>query len=204
MYAVVASDEGKFPSSFCYVQTPVSNRLFLIEGHSSALKACVELVRLGNEFQPVLRASMNYRRMLASVTAVDEGNLVVSGGLSPSGSKTECYDVGQDKWTCLPELNVGRKAHASCSFNRKLIFVFGGRDDRNTTINVIERLDFNETTQGWHAILIQQQAVQPPASSFPAVYQVNQREICIVGGAKNVRTAHLYNPALNLIKLMHR
>ena len=110
--------EEKFPSSFCYVQTPVSKRLFLIEGHHSKTKACVELVmENGPYFKPELRAFMNYRRMLSSVTALDDNNLVVTGGLNPSGFRAEYYSVENDTWSTITDLNEGRKAHASCSFN---------------------------------------------------------------------------------------
>ena len=38
----------------------------------------------------------------------------------------ELYDVDKDKWLPLPYLVVGRSRHASCAFNNKRVYVFGG------------------------------------------------------------------------------
>ena len=78
----------------------MSNRIFLIEGDYSKSKACIELVKdkATETFNPEARASMNYRRMLSSVTAVDDLNLIVTGGLNPSHSKTEHYCIVNNTW----------------------------------------------------------------------------------------------------------
>ena len=96
----------------------------------------------GAYFRPELRAFMNYRRMLSSVTALDDNNLVITGGLNPSGFRAEYYSVENDSWSTITDLNVGRKAHASCTFNKSLVFVFGGKAGNNKPICTIERLDF--------------------------------------------------------------
>ena len=77
--------QNKFPQSFCYVQTPgPKSQLFLIEGDYDRSRACVELVHTTEGFEALARADMKYRRNLSSVTAVDENNLLVTGGLNPS------------------------------------------------------------------------------------------------------------------------
>ena len=134
----------------------MSNRIFLIEGDYSTSKACVELVKDKKKktYTPEARASMYYRRMLSSVTAVDDLNLIVTGGLNPSHSKTEHYTIQDDTWHSngLPELINGRKSHSSCAFDSRFVFIFGGRNVKNQAISSIEKLDFNIMKQGWKQI----------------------------------------------------
>ena len=74
---------------------------------------------------------MSYRRMMSSVTALDDNHLVVTGGLNPSGTKSEYYSVEDDSWKTIADLGIGRKMHSSCSFNRASVFVFGGKNGSN-------------------------------------------------------------------------
>ena len=55
------------------------------------------------------------------------------------------YDIAGDKWSNLPNLNISRSAHSSCTFSGKYAMVFGGIEHGSkTTLNSIEKLNMHE------------------------------------------------------------
>jgi N-acetylneuraminic acid mutarotase len=46
-------------------------------------------------------------------------------------------------WTTIPPMHVKRYGHASVLVQNRYIFVFGGRDERDNTLDSVERYDFN-------------------------------------------------------------
>ena len=151
-----------------------------------------------------MRASLNYRRMMSSVTALDDNYLIVTGGLNPSGYRTEYYSIEDDSWKTIADLNISRKAHSSCSFNQSQVFVFGGKNGSNQTINTIERLQFRNLDLGWTEILIESD-LKPPLQSYPAVCQINSNEICILTKSdKSNQGAYLFNLRESTVKRMER
>lgn len=62
------------------------------------------------------------------------------------------YEITQNKWHVLPQLNVGRATHASCTFGGRWVMVYGGLS-KGSRINSIERLDmFSKDT--WQLIAL--------------------------------------------------
>jgi len=54
--------------------------------------------------------------------------------------KAEMYNSDIDLWFEMPDLNVGRHYHSSCSFSEKAVFVFCGiANQTRKYINSIER-----------------------------------------------------------------
>ena len=150
---VEATQFKRFPKSFSYVQCPRSERLFLIEASTERNKVCLELVRNDSKvFVAEERASYHYGRMNGNVCAVNEEVLVLTGGITPSGDKCEIYSVSKDKWTLEPKcLNISRRMHGSCSFNRHLCYIFGGKSG-SKHVNSIELLDIDNRSLGWQLI----------------------------------------------------
>ena len=51
----------------------------------------------------------------------------------------------------MPELNEGRKMHASCSFDKKYAYVFGGKSPSNALCGTIEKLNLKWLSNGWES-----------------------------------------------------
>ena len=152
MVEIVTNHFKRFPKSFSYVQCPRSERLFLIESSTERNKVCLELVLKEGVYVTEDRSSFKYGRMHGSVCAVNEDVLVLTGGITPSSDKCEVYSVARDEWTLEPnKLNVGRRLHGSCSFNRRLCYIFGGKSGKNH-VNSIEVLDIENRGRGWQLI----------------------------------------------------
>ena len=80
------------------------------------------------------------------------------------------YDIANNRWGHMPELNQARFSANACSFKDK-IYVFGGRDYATTVnisfLNSIEKLNNPFLTMGeasW-------QLIQPPISIFSPCHQ---------------------------------
>jgi hypothetical protein len=71
-------------------------------------------------------ANMKYARNGHAVCAVKNSHLVVTGTRIGKGSTCEIFNIETNTWSDLPEMNLGRYYHSSCSFNSTKIFVFCG------------------------------------------------------------------------------
>lgn len=95
-------------------------------------------------------------------------------------NKCEQYNIDLDLWYDMPNLNVGRHYHASCTFSDRFVYVFCGiAHVGKKYCNSIEQYD-NQTRQPWKLIAIN-------SSMFPdrqgcGVSQINESEIVIFGG----------------------
>jgi hypothetical protein len=66
------------------------------------------------------------------------------------------YNTDIDLWFEMPDLNVGRHYHSSCSFADKMIYVFCGiANHTRKYINSIEKYDSNNKSK-WSIIEISQ------------------------------------------------
>ena len=63
----------------------------------------------------------------ASLTSLRDQFIFLTGGHKKFIAKAKRYDLKRDKWEQLPELNVGRCNHSSCTIGNAL-YVIGGRD----------------------------------------------------------------------------
>lgn len=127
---------------------------------------------------------------------------------------TERYDLMRERWSELPSLTTGRSFHSSCTFEIRYAFVFCGlrhethqveeKEDGGLTIikevqswkvtNTIERLDCDNTYQGWSQVEIAQPC-HLTARRFPGVVQWDAEEIIILGGMsdKQLRARYFFN-----------
>ena len=60
------------------------------------------------------------------------------------------YNSDIDLWYELPDLNIGRHYHSSCSFRDQFLFVFCGiANSTRKYINSIEKYDHSKRNQKW-------------------------------------------------------
>ncbi len=78
-----------------------------------------------------MRASLHHPRNGHSVCAVGITHLVVTGTRIGNGASCEIMDIKANKWSMLPEMNVARHYHSSCSFNQSKVFVFCGIEQQS-------------------------------------------------------------------------
>ena len=70
---------------------------------------------------------MSSKRTLHKIVELNSKYLVVTGGYYGSSmSDCELYNMEEDEWTLLPQLNNARHKHMSCAFEKKWIYVYSG------------------------------------------------------------------------------
>ena len=104
--------------------------MYILGGNGRMGRKCVELTNLDGTTSKAIqvneKADLLFERIFHSVCLVDSDTIVVTGGFGKSESKCELYSRRKNKWVQLPDLYIGRKSHASCSFNRRYVYVFRG------------------------------------------------------------------------------
>lgn len=122
--------------------------------------------------------------------------LVVTGSrveTDDAFSRCESYNIDLDLWYDLPQLNVGRHYHASCTFADRFVYVFCGIAHAGKKYcNSIEQFD-NQTRQPWALINIE--AISFPERQGCGVSQINDTEIIVFGGfsGKFMRDAYFFD-----------
>ena len=120
--------------------------------------------------------------------------IIVSGSdvkFKGAAKSVEAYNIRDDRWEILPEMNFGRDTHGSCSFNDHVLYVFcGNRYPDERCFNIIERYD-TRAGEPWQVI--------DPGDSLPirgdcGVQQTGPNHILIFGGysLKTFRDAYLF------------
>jgi hypothetical protein len=84
------------------------------------------LVKRDGKFTFEVKAVMNHARNGHSVCVMGQKYLVVAGTRIGNGASSEIFDIKDNSWSDLPDLNTGRYYHSSCSFNNSKVFVFCG------------------------------------------------------------------------------
>lgn len=135
-----------------------------IETLQKGNKAC-----LAENFVASVKAQMHFGRRQHSVCSLGKHQIVVTGtqvkqyaaavsdrmvmsSLStkrdlanmPEVGSCEVYDILKDQWSLLPKMNQHRSRHSSCAFQNRYVYVFFGKDERDTTIFCVERLDMQD------------------------------------------------------------
>jgi hypothetical protein len=77
---------------------------------------------------------------------------VVAGTRIGNGASSEILDIKDNTWSNLPDLNIGRYYHSSCSFNANKVFIFCGIEQ--ATKKYMDSIEFIDLTkkenQRWH------------------------------------------------------
>ena len=113
-------------------------RVFMIGGGMlqfdiQSMKKCKELMATNDEEEEYNfeeRHDTMYSRRAHSLCQMFNIYIVVTGSYTNDGrNKVEYYDIEDDEWFQLSQLNDGRFWHSSTNFNDKFIYIFGGNLD---------------------------------------------------------------------------
>lgn len=166
-----------------------------------SLYNCWELDPVNN-YQMTKRDSMKHPRHGHSVTWLGEKFVVVTGSRkekNDSQRKSECYNSDIDLWFELPDMNVGRHYHSSCSFQDRFVYIFCGIANKTRKyINSIEVLDNNKSKKQWIQIPEIQSRVFPDRQGC-GVCQKDEHHILIFGGfsGRFLKDSYLFNTQSN-------
>ena len=105
--------------------------------------------------------------------------IVVTGG-EPSPKTCEKYDEETDMWSMMPDMNVGRWNHKSCSFNQKQLYVFCGWNDDSSFLNSIEKIYMGVADAKWIDLDVKKSDLGPRMD--PGVVQFDLTHVVIFGG----------------------
>lgn len=121
------------------------------------------------------------------MTSLNSGShAVVIGGRAEDwqvSAKVEKLDISKSKWSPMPDLQVARESHASCTAqDGNIIYVFCGFNADGGVLNSIEKLapSFDSKPTAWKLLDLPLNSLEPRA--FPAVAPLNDREIVLMGG----------------------
>lgn len=98
------------------------------------------------------KKNMNYRRRAHSLIYFNDYIYAISGVDKLEMIKScEKYDIFNDEWIEIPEINFHRQNAALAIHNQRYLYAFSGYDGfRN--VDSFERLDFNNEEAGWELI----------------------------------------------------
>jgi len=119
-------------------------------------------------------------------TAIYDGDMdriYAIGGNDAKNFYTNCeyYDVNQNKWNWIANLNIARDSAACCIFNGKYIYVFSGRIKFNPKeiTDVCELYDIEKKV--WEKISLSKWNKWIPCD-LAMCYQISSTSILIFGG----------------------
>ena len=102
-----------------------------------------------------------------------------------TSKKCEVYDVAQNKWHEIGDLNSSRHYHSLCVLESRFIYVIAGRDSLNEApLETFERVDgFQELEhQKWEQIQVVKSDSLWSARDTIGAFALNDSEIIIFGG----------------------
>ena len=161
MYRRTVNMQTTFQHNFAYIQTP-SDKIFLIGGGDiqrkpPSLKNCFQIVNNNtNVFDCLGMDDMKYARHGHSVCCLSDKFLIVTGSRCEEDEafrRSEQYNIDLDLWFEIPNMNVGRHYHSSCTYNERFVFVFCGiAQSGKKYCNSIERYDSQNRSDSWVVI----------------------------------------------------
>lgn len=98
------------------------------------------------------KADMIHKRRAHSLVYFNDYLYAISGVDKLEMSKTcEKYDIFNDKWIEVPELNYNRQNAALAIHNQRYLYAFSGYDGYRN-VDTFEKLDFLNEEKGWEMI----------------------------------------------------
>lgn len=199
-------DFDKYIPKFCRTVVTDHGRLFCIAGRHQDNMCCNWMLEYIEEKKCLEhRALLNDAR--SDFTAIYDGEMdriYAIGGNDAKNFYTNCeyYDVAEDKWVRIANLNVARDSAACCIFNGKYIYVFSGRIKFNPKeiTDVCEMYDIEKKT--WEIINLQKKPRWVPCD-LAMCYQISPTNILIFGGfdkQNRTNTTFVFNTSKNTIE----
>ncbi|CAI2364622.1 unnamed protein product [Moneuplotes crassus] len=133
---------------FCRTVVTDEGRIFCIGGRHQDNVCCDWMLEyLDNEKSLVYRSPLLFRRSDFTALYSERGLIYVIGGNDAKSFYTACekYDIQNDTWSRIADLNVARDSAASCIINNKYIYVFSGRTkfEKKEITDTIEMYDID-------------------------------------------------------------
>ncbi len=144
-----------------------------------------------------LHAMLNARGA-HTATRMPNGNVLVTGGISPSTLNTaEIYAPGADAWTATGVMNADRAFHQATQLNDGKVLVTGGYGtDTGTTLSTPTAQIFDPSTSTWSSV----GSMSTARHQFTATLLSNGNvlltggENADAGGTNYLSSAELYDP----------
>ncbi len=180
---------------FCRTVATEDGRIFIIGGRDRQNACCDWML----EFKEDTKSFVQKRPMLlkrSDFTPVCSGSetLYVIGGNDAKIFYKACekYDIENDQWSKIANLNIGRDSAACCVFKSKLIYAFSGRTkfDKKEITNTIER--YSILADIWELVELTPKSVWTPCDLGMA-YQIDSTSVIVFGGFdKDARTQETF------------
>lgn len=180
---------------FCRTVSTEDNRIFVIGGRDKQNACCDWML----EFKEESKALVYKKPMLlkrSDFTPVCNGNefiYVIGGNDAKIFYKTcEKYDIENNQWIKIANLNIGRDSAACCLLKDKYIYAFSGRIkfDKKEITNTIER--YSIINDNWQLIELSGKSKWTPCDLGMA-YQIDSNSVVIFGGFdKDTRTQETF------------
>lgn len=111
--------------------------------------------------------------------------IVVVGGMNDINQdyldSCEKFNEDTNEWYKMSNCKIATIGAAICGYNDRFIFKFGGKNNKGSFTNVIEKYYFDSDM--WEMILVKDYESKPfKMPNFSAAYQVNKNEVIVFGG----------------------
>lgn len=176
---------------FCRTVVTDEGRVFCIGGRHQDNVCCDWMMEyVDAKQQLVYRSPLLFRRSDFTALYSERGLVFVIGGNDAKTFYTTCekYDIQNDTWSRIADLNVARDSAASCIFNNKYIYVFSGRTkfDKKEITDTIEMYDIDLNM--WRLVNLHAKSTWT-ACDLAMAMPIDSKTILIFGGFdKTVRT----------------
>ena len=180
---------------FCRTVAAEDGRIFVIGGRDRQNACCDWML----EFKEATKTLVPKKPMLlkrSDFTPVCSGSewiYVIGGNDAKIFYKTcEKYDIENDQWIKIANLNIGRDSAACCIFKEKLIYAFSGRIkfDKKEITNTIER--YSILADIWEMVELSPKSIWTPCDLGMA-YQIDSSSLVVFGGFdKDARTQETF------------
>ena len=126
--------------------------------------------------------------------------LFVIGGanIKKEIESVEEYSVGKNEWKLIKPLNSSRQLAGGCSFNSRILYIFGGIVKGNH-VNSIERIDLNDNN-GWEIVKLVESDQWSPRKLSGCI-QISADEIIIIGGKEKICMKQCFKYSHSLRKM---
>ena len=180
---------------FCRTVSTEDGRIFVIGGRDKQNACCDWML----EFKEETKSLATKKPMLlkrSDFTPVCSGNewiYIIGGNDAKIFYKTcEKYDIENDQWIKIANLNIGRDSAACCIFHDKYIYAFSGRIkfEKKEITNTIER--YSILGDIWEMVELTGKSSWTPCDLGMA-YQIDSTSLVIFGGFdKDTRTQETF------------
>jgi hypothetical protein len=180
---------------FCRTVATEDGRIFVIGGRDRQNICCdwtLEFIESNKSL--IQKKPMLLRRSDFTPVCSSSGIIYVVGGNDAKIFYKQCekYDIENDQWSQIANLNIGRDSAASCMFNDKVIYAFSGRVkfDKKEITNSIEK--YSILANLWELVELAPKSVWVPCDLGMA-YQIDSNSLVVFGGFdKDARTQETF------------